>query len=209
MKYLITSLIIALFSFSSCKKKELEFKFSGNIKDINSGLNIANAEIRYYTSNLGNNVEALKGNTKTDASGNYEVTIERSKFETLTVKIRKENFFNKDENYSIDDLTSSESNEINYNLSPQSWTKFIFKNASPSNSSDELKIQKVSGKTNCNECCGNETTYYYGSIDTVVYCPNDGDSYMKFYWWVNGNEQNGDENLYNAPFDTTSFTINY
>jgi hypothetical protein len=209
MKYFTLTILLVLFSFASCKKKELDFKFSGNIKDSNSGLNVPNATIKYYTYTLGNNVEALKGEAQTDALGNYEVTIERSKFETLKIKVTKENYFKVDESYSIDDLTTENSNDINYSLSPKSWTKFVLKNGMPASAGDELKIQKVSGKIDCDECCANETTYYNGVVDTIVICPNDGGKSMKIFWWVNGNDMNGEEVINNIPFDTTTVTIAY
>lgn len=209
MKYFSLTILLALFLLTSCKKKELDFKFSGTLTDVNSGSVISNATIKFFTYSLGNNVEALMGEVETDASGNYETTIERSKFETLKIKVRKENYFEVDKTYSIDDLTTEKSNTINYGLSPKSWTKFILKNQSPANSSDELKIQKVSGKTDCDECCANETTYYNGEIDTVLICANDGGSSMKIFWWVNGNDQNGEEEINNIPFDTTTVKIIY
>lgn len=209
MKYLALTLLTSLFFITSCKKKDLDFKFSGTLKDSNSGLAIPNVEIKFYTYSLGNNVESLKASIKTDASGNYETVVERSKFENLVIKIRKQNYFDIDKTYSISELTTSKSNEKNYSMSPQSWTKFILKNLSPASSNDELKIQKISGKTDCADCCANETTFYYGNVNTVVYCPNDGGSNMKFYWWVNGIEMSGEENIYNAPFDTVSVTIEY
>lgn len=210
MKYFALTLLLVLFSFSSCKKKEIDFKFSGNIKASNSGENIANADVKIYTYSVSNKVEALKASGKTDASGNYELTVERSKFETLVIKIRKTNYFESDETFPIDNLTTAETNEISHNLSPKSWTKFILKNASPSNSNDELKIQKVSGKTDCDGCWTNGNYIFNGEIDTVIYVLNDGDTYMKFYWWTYGtNELNGTENFYNTAFDTTSFSIIY
>ena len=209
MKYYLLTLLIVLFTLSSCNKRELDFEFSGTIIDPNSGLGISNASIKFFTSSLGNNVETLKGETITDASGYYETSIERSKFETLDIRVKKENYFEVDETYSIEDLTTENSNEFNYNLSPKSWTKFILKNNFSPESGDELKIQKVLGKTDCEECCANETTYYLGNVDTVVICPNDGGTNMKIFWWVNGNELNGEELILNIPFDTSNVTIIY
>ncbi|WP_107038905.1 hypothetical protein [Brumimicrobium mesophilum] len=210
MKYLALIFLLALFSFTSCKKKELEFKFTGNIKSLNNNSNLANADVKIYVNTAGSANQVLEATTTSDNSGNYEVSIERSKYETVTIKVSKSNYFNVEEAYSIDDLTTSDPNEIDYSLSPKSWTKFILKNVPAGNSGDVLKIQKVSGKTNCDDCCPNETKFYYGVIDEVVYCPNDGDTYMKFFWFVEGTTtMNGVDSIYNTPFDTISYTIEY
>lgn len=210
MKYITLSLTLILLIFSSCKKEDLNFKFTGKITSSNNGSNIANAEVKIYVKNLGNAQEYLEGTTKSDNSGNYELSIERSKYETVSIVVSKSNYFTVSNSYSIDDLTTSDDNQINQSLSPQSWTKFILKNVGTSNANDVLKIQKVSGKTDCDHCCDNGTKFYYGAIDTVVYCPNDGDTYMKFYWWAEGSSSlNSVDSVYNTPFDTTSFNIEY
>lgn len=210
MKNLILTSILIAFSLISCKKEELDFKFSGNVKAPKTGENIQNASVKIYTYNTGNNVEALKGTTTTDASGNYELEIERSKFETLVIRVNKQNYFTEVRTFPIDDLTTEDKNVIFHHLSPKSWTKFILKKGGVSDPNDHIKIQKVSGKTNCEDCCPNDTKLYYGNNDLDVYCLNDGDEFMKFYWWTIGtNASNGIDSIYNTPFDTTSFTINY
>lgn len=210
MKYFALTFLLVALSFTSCKKKDLAFKFTGKITTANNGSNLANADVKVYVKDLGNSKEVLKGTTKSDNAGNYELSIERSKYEKVSIVVSKSNYFNSSKTYSIDDLTTSDDNVINHSISPKSWTKFILKNVPAGYSGDVLKIQKVSGKTNCDDCCPNETKFYYGVIDEVVYCLNDGDSYMKFYWWAEGTTtMNGVDSVYNTPFDTTEFSIEY
>jgi len=209
MRTFILLLLLFGLSFSSCKKKDLEFKLKGNIKSLNNGYNLQGVNVKIYTYGLGNNIEELKGSAQTDASGNYELDIERSKFEKLIIKISKTNYFEEAKTYYFDDLSTENDNHTDHTLSPKSYTRFILKNQIPNSVNDQLKIFKVSGKTDCEECCPNGNTFYTGLVDEIVLCANDGDTYMKFYWWVNGNEQYGVDSVYNTPFETIDFTINY
>src|SRR5690554_163679 len=143
MRTFILLLLLFGLSFSSCKKKDLEFKLKGNIKSLNNGYNLQGVNVKIYTFGLGNNIEELKGSAQTDASGNYELDIERSKFEKLIIKIEKHNYFEESKTYSFDELSTEKDNTTNHTLSPKSYTKFILKNTLPNSQDDELKIFKV------------------------------------------------------------------
>ena len=209
MRYLYLSIFFILFFSSSCKKKQLEFKFEGNIKSSNLGGELKGVTVKAYAYGLEDNNKILKGSTQTDAGGNYVLNIERGRYKKIVIELSKHNYFTYSKTFPFDDLSTEETNSFNSTLSPKSWTKFIFKNISSQNQSDELKIQKVSGKTDCATCCPNGYTYYYGIVDTVVYCPNDGGTYMKFYYWVNGTMMSGVDSVYNTPFDTIPYPITY
>jgi len=206
--YTLITIILTL-TLISCKKKDISFKLKGSITALNTGNSIQDVSVKVYVYNIGSTIEKLKGSTKTDASGNYELDIERSKFEKLIIKIEKHNYFEESKTYSFDELSTEKDNTTNHTLSPKSYTKFILKNTLPNSQNDELKIFKVSGKTDCEECCDNGNKFYYGIIDETVLCANDGGTYMKFYWWLNGNEKSGVDSVYNTPFETIEYTINY
>ncbi len=210
MKHLALVLLLILFVFASCKKKEIDFEFSGNVKAPVSGLNVENAKVKFYTYSSGNNIESLKGSTKTDASGNYEIKIERSKFETLVIKVSKDNYFTEERTFPIDNLTTAKTNEVSHSLSPKSWTRLFLKNNAPTEFDDELKIQKVSGKTDCEGCWPNANYIFKGSLDTVIYIPNDGGTTLSFYWWTKGSTvSDGLANIHTTPFDTVDYSIIY
>lgn len=209
MRFFIFTLLLLGLTFSSCKKKNLEFKLKGNITALNTGSDLQGVSVKVYSYGVGTNVEKLEGTAQTDASGNYELNIQRSKIEKVEVRLYKANYFSKNTTYQFDELSTENDNIKNYSLSPQSYTRFILKNNFSNDAEDELKILKVSGKTECDECCPNGTTFYYGIVDTVVVCANDGDTYMKFYWWVNGSQQHGVDSVYSVPFQTTDYTISY
>lgn len=210
MKIIYCALILSLLALFSCKKKDLDFVIKGNIKSATTAAGIENAEIKVYTYTVGNGVKSLQESLSTNSSGDYEFSLERSKFETLLIEINTEKYFKQEIEVPFDQLTTEEDNVYNRDLSPQSWVAFVLKNEAPKSNSDVLKIQKVSGKTNCDDCCPNQTTFYNGEIDTTVYCPNDGESYLKFYWWAEGEStMNGVDSIYTTSFDTLTHYINY
>lgn len=209
MKYFTFILLTVLALSTSCKKKDLSFVLKGNITAINTGANVKGVTVKIFTDKVGNSNLQLAAEVKTDASGNYEIALDRSRFENLTIQISKDNYFTQRDLYIFDKLSTANDNVFNYKISPKSWTKFIFKNNPPANPTDELKIQKVSGKTDCEDCCENGFYFYNGVVDTTVICANDGDTYMKFYYWVNGNVQSGLDSVYNVAFDTITYELNY
>lgn len=210
MRLLILTLLLVGLSFSSCKKKQIQFKIKGNVTALNNGQNIQGVDINVYSYSLGNNIEKLEGSAQTDGSGNYELNIDRAKYENLKIKITKTNYFDASKTYTIDQLSTEKVNNIAHKLSPKSYTRFIIKNQySPTAVEDEFKIFKVSGKTDCEECCPDGYKFYHGIVDTVVVCANDGGTYMKFYWWYNGSESYGMDSVYNTPFQTIDVILNY
>lgn len=211
MKYILFSLLFILLFGNSCKKKQLNFKFEGTVKASNSGNNLNGVVVKAFTYGLSDNKKTLKGSTTTDASGNYEINVERERFEKVLLEISKKNYFTASKSFPFDDLSTENTNPFNSSLSPKSWTKFIIQDIYSNDSSDQLKIQKVSGKTDCEECCPNTISYYDGIINTTVICPNDGDTYMKFYYWitVNGTVIDKVDSVYTTSFDTIPYTITY
>lgn len=209
MKHFIFILIAVLAFSTSCKKKDLSFVLKGNITALNTGANVKGVSVKIFADKVGSSTLKLVDEVKTDASGNFEISIDRSRFENLTIQLSKDKYFTQRNSYLFDKLSTANDNVFNYKISPKSWTKFVFKNIPPANPSDELKVQKVSGKTDCEDCCENGFYFYNGLVDTTVICPNDGDTYMKFYYWVNGDVQHGIDSVYNLAFDTVTYELTY
>lgn len=207
MKHFVLFLFFFAIAFSACKKKNINFVLKGNVSALAIGGNLENIEVKIFTSSLGNAFESLNSQTVTDASGNYSIEIERDKYEKITVQLSKSNFFTLRKTYSFDDFSTAQANELNYKMSPQSWTKFVLKNNAPLQD-DELKIQKIGGKTDCEECCEHGFYFFHGDIDTSFICANDGGTYMKFHYWINGSDHVFDS-VYNVPFETITYTISY
>ncbi len=210
VKHSFFLLLLLLVTGSSCKKKDLTFKFEGKIKSSASGQSLGQAQLKAYTYELTNNKKTLQGSTQTDTEGNYTLSIKRERYEKVVIEISKHNYFTVSKTFPFDDLSTQETNSFNTSMSPKSWTRFVIKNVMSPSPSDQVKIQKVSGKTDCATCCPNMTTVYDGILDTVIICPNDGGTNMEFYYWVNdAMPTNGINTVYNTPFDTVDYNITY
>ena len=195
---LLTGLIVL---FSACKKGELAFVLEGNVEDATLGSSLSGANVSIYTFSSGSSIGVLAKTITTNSQGDYSYELVRDRYDKIEISVHKENYFSFLDIIPFDDLTTEESNKFDYSLNAKSWTRFVIINQQP-NQSDEFKLLKESGKENCDECCPNSFSYYYGAVDTVVYCPNNANSTMKFYFWVNGNQANGVDSVYNTAFDT-------
>ncbi len=203
----IILLAIPLF-LSSCKKEELSFTLKGTVNDETLNSSISSAKVSIYTFPLGSTLGTKVTTLTTDSQGNFEYELVREKYEKIEIKVEKENYFTNIDVIPFSNLSTENENTFSYSLNAKSWTRFVIYNQQPLQS-DELKIFKDSGKEDCDECCANGYSYYYGAADTSVYCPNNGNEYMKFYYWVNGNESNGLDSVYNTPFDTVTYEFYY
>ena len=208
MKNLFAILLLILV-FVSCKKEELNFIIKGQVSDVTFSGALQGADVQLYYFPIGSATGVYEGNTTTDAYGNYEFELDRDKYEKIQLVIEKNNYFEIIDNISFSNLSREEDNVFNYSLEAMAWTKFIIYNQQPSSAQDEFKLFKNSGKTDCEECCDNGYSFYYGAVDTAIYCANGGNKYMSFFYWVNGNEENGNDSVYNTPFDTTTYTFYY
>lgn len=180
----------------------------GNVQDLTLNAPLTNAEVSIYTFALGGTIGTKAAILTTDSQGNFEYELDRDKYEKIEITVEKENYFPFTDVVPFSNLSTENVNTYNYSMNAKSWTRFVITNQQPLQS-DELKILKDSGKEGCEECCANGYYYYYGAADTTVYCPNNGNEYMKFYYWVNGNESNGVDSVYNTPFDTVTYEFNY
>lgn len=208
MKNLFAFLLLSLV-FISCKKEELSFNVKGHVSDITLSGSLQGANVTLYSFPLGSAIGIYENSITTDAQGNYQFELERDKYEKIQLVVEKNNYFDIIQDISFSNLSSEDDNIINFSMEAKSWTKFVIFNQQSTSVQDEFKLFKNSGKTDCEECCNNGYTYYYGAVDTVVYCANGGNRYMSFFYWVNGNEQNGNDSVYNIPFDTTTYEFYY
>lgn len=208
MKYLFTTIILSLLLFS-CKKEPLSFSIIGQVNDATFSSTTENANVKLYSFLVGSSTGVFEGNTTTNTNGEYSFELERDKYEKIQIVVEKDLYFKVIDDISFSDLSAEHDNTYNYALKAKSWTKFIIKNQQQVSENDEFKLFKNSGKTDCDECCQNGYSFYYGDVDTAVYCANNGNQYMSFFYWVNGNEDNGNDSIYNTPFDTITYELMY
>ena len=200
--------VLVISAVASCKKEELSFMLEGTVNDATFNTTLSNAEVTIYTFPLGQSFGTEVASVTTDNSGYFSYDLKREQYEKIEITVQKHNYFQYTDVIPFSDLSTENVNTYSYSLNAKSWTRFVIYNQQPLQS-DELKIFKDSGKEGCPTCCANGYYYYYGAADTTVYCPNDGNRYMKFYYWVNGNQSNGVDSVYNTPFDTVTYEFYY
>lgn len=202
--------IIALLLFVNmrCKKDDVTIQIEGVISNSLDGSGLDGVSVKLFTQPLGSSFDDLEETVQTDSEGHYSFEIKNDKYESVRLNFKKEKYFTIDHLVPFAELSTSAINTFDFDMEAQSWTAFVIKNNQP-DPSDEFKLLKDTGKENCEICCANGFYYYYGDVDTTVICPNDANRYMKFYYWVNGNESNGMDSVYNTPFDTVYYEFNY
>lgn len=202
--------IVLLLTFSSCNRKELSFTISGSLTDDTFGQKLTEGNLELYIFKAGSSFPMLTEETTPDTDGAYSFEIDREKAEKFEIRFSAGNrYFPKTVNIPFSDLEVNSVNTYNISTTAMSWAKFIIKNQAPSSPNDELKFLKQGGKTNCDGCCDDGYSFYYGGIDTIIYCLNDGNKYFPFSYWINGTEQVGQFDLYTSAFDTTSYEFIY
>jgi hypothetical protein len=201
--------VILVLAFSpACRKKELKFTFSGVVKDATFGGAMDQVDVKIYVKPLGEG-EKFMASTKTGSDGRYSVTIPRDRFEFVRISISKKNYFELDQQLPFSVLTVNDDNVNDATLPAKSWVKFVIENQPPTSPTDEFKLFKYRGKTNCAECCPNDFFYFYGAADEELVCANDGNTYLSYYYWVIGTQNNGQDSVLTIPFDTVVRTFVY
>lgn len=202
--------VILLMSFCSCSRKELSFTISGDLTDATFSQGLSEGTLELYIYGVGSSFPKLLNETYPDADGSYSIEVDREQAEKFELRYKGgDRYFPKIINIPFSDLEVNKDNIYDITTTAKSWARFVIKNQSSPSSEDEFKFLKQGGKTNCDECCADGYSYYYGAIDTVVYCINDGNTNLPFYYWINGTEQVGQFDLYTPAFDTTSYEFLY
>jgi hypothetical protein len=203
-------LIIFVIHLFSCKNDQpLTFTIKGTVKD--TGLNklLTTGNISIYSIPATSNIKKFEGTTTISSNGSYEITIDRDQYTSIEIHIDQEGYFNDIEYVKFSELNATEDNLINLTTTSKSWIRFNIRNIINPNNNDEFKFLKDFGKEKCNECCENGFTYFYGEVDTNIICINDGGSYFGYYFWVNGNQQFGNDSILTVPFDTIVVDFEY
>ena len=205
MKYLIS--IIILLIFQSCNKKELSFEIEVKVHDKTFNQALAGAEITFFeftpTSTIGNPVKEIK----TNSEGKIEVKFEHKRILKYEVLIRKENYMPRRVIIYFDDLKPNEMNSFSYEIGAKTWFEFTFTKAPNTPTIQELKINKQGFLQNCDFCCPNGFEYHYGVENFSLNCETEAHQNILFFYWVNGNEDFGEYDIYTQPFDTIKINV--
>ncbi len=200
--------VLCISLLSSCSKKNAGFTVKGSVNDATFSQSLQGATVKLYQIPVGSTDEQLIGTCTTDSQGNYSFSFPREKMEKYRLTITKNLYFSKEEVIYFSELSLEEDYIRNSSTSAMAWAKLTFHNQNPSGA-DHFQYIKQNGKANCPECC--PTTYqdYYGSLDTSIYCINDGNTNYSYLYWVLGTSTQGTQTVYTTAFDTVEVVLNY
>jgi len=180
-----TFLLFSLFLLS-CKKKKVDFVLTGIVTESTFNGNLSGASVKLYQVPVGSVSEELLGSVIVDTDGKYSFTFPRDKMEKYILRISKSGYF---------DLLKT--------------VYFSELSVSSENIRDHLTFIKQSGKEGCAECCPDTEYSFYGTLDTSIYCINDGNTYYSYFYNVMGTTDQGINGVNTVAFDTTEIVLNY
>lgn len=198
-------LIIILFS---CEKGTGNFTLKGTIKDDTYQTNLQGAIIQLYKVPIASTQEILIETATIGADGTYSFTFPREKMERYTLHVTKSNYFKIEKDIYYSSLSLNEENIRDYSTKAQAWIGLHLINNNPQ-PGDHLQYIKQAGLQGCLTCCPNTDQHYYGPLDTVIYCINNGNENYSIYYWVLNTSNQGLIGAVTNSFDTTEVTLSY
>ena len=207
-RLLILSLSLVLLLLFGCNKGAGTFTLEGVITDASFNQPLAGAEVSLYGIAAGNNQYAMIASAVTGADGKYSFTFDRTRTEKYTLYVKKNLYFEQEEEVYYSQLKLKETNIRNVSTTAKSWVEIkIFNNNAANN--DHLQFLRQQGKTGCSECCFSGITHLYGFQDTSIFCINDGNSLYSIEYAVFGTSNTGILGVTTTPFDTTVLNLTY
>jgi hypothetical protein len=207
-RLLILSLSLVLLLLFGCNKGAGTFSLEGVITDASFNQPLAGAEVSLYGIAAGNNQYAMIASAVTGADGKYSFTFDRTRTEKYTLYVKKNLYFEQEEEVYYSQLKLKETNIRNVSTTAKSWVEIkIFNNNAANN--DHLQFLRQQGKTGCSECCFSGTNHLYGFQDTSIFCINDGNSLYSIEYAVFGTSNTGILGVTTTPFDTTVLNLTY
>ena len=207
-RLLILSLSLVLLLLFGCNKGAGTFTLEGVITDASFNQPLAGAEVSLYGIAAGNNQYAMIASAVTGADGKYSFTFDRTRTEKYTLYVKKNLYFEQEEEVYYSQLKLKETNIRNISTTAKSWVEIkIFNNNAANN--DHLQFLRQQGKTGCSECCFSGTNHLYGFQDTSIFCINDGNSLYSIEYAVFGTSNTGILGVTTTPFDTTVLNLTY
>ena len=203
MRFFFIAFLGTSLLFASCKKGKADITLKGSITDATFNTDLTNGTVELYEIEASTGDANLIG-TQQVTDGSYSFTFQRNAAESYMVKIRKTNYFDSENYISLSDLTIKEDNVRNFSITAQSWAGLHFVTT---NSSSSLTYIRQAGKSGCEECCPTSEQSIVGAIDTIIYCPNDGNTVYRYSY--HANSFFGIKEVTTAAFDTTIVTLSY
>lgn len=200
----ITLLILLLgLGLYSCKKGRADIVLKGTITDTTFSTNLSGATVKLYEVEAGGGTINLLGTTVLGSDGAYSFTFSRNPVDNYILEIRKDGYFDQEVNIPLTELTIEEDNIRNYSTTAKSWAGLHF----VSSGIGSVSYIRQQGKSGCADCCTSDQVTLNAPIDTIIYCPNDGNTTYSYQYNAGG--QTGIKDAVTAAFDTTVIELNF
>lgn len=203
MRLFFFSLLVLAFGLHACKKGRAEIVLKGTLTDATFGTPLAGASVTLYETEAGGGDVNVLGTATVGNDGSYSFTFSRNPVEDYILEVRKVNYFDQDIIIPLTDLSIEEDNVRNYSTTAKSWAGLRF----VTSGSGSVSYLRQQGKAGCNICCSADEQVLNGPIDTIIYCPNDGNSLYSYTYNANG--QLGLKEVTTGVFDTTIVTLSF
>ena len=203
MRITIALIILLGFGLSACKKGKADFVLKGNLTDATFNTSLSGATIKLYEVEAGGGSTNLLGTQTVGSDGSYSFTFPRNAVENYILEIRKNGYFNLDIDIPLKQLTVEEDNIRNYSTTARSWAGLHFSTVG----TGSVSYIKQSGKTDCDECCASGEVVLTGPMDTIIYCPNDGNTLYSYIYTAGINT--GTKQVTTPAFDTAYINLNF
>ena len=148
------------------------------------------------------------GSAITNSQGFYEMMFERKKVSEFKVELKKDGYFSQDVVISAGDVSSENTNTLNYEMDAKTWVNFDLENTGVSDPSDEFLIILYKYRTGCEFCASQDYNYFHGEVDTNFQVNTTAGGYFKFTYSKIGVTSYTDSVLL-TPFDTINYVIDY
>lgn len=203
MRILLLALLVGVMTLPSCKKGKADITLKGSVTDATFGGGLSSGTIKIYEVEASSGDKNLVG-SQTLTDGSYSFTFPRNAVEKYIIEITKDNYFSQEESIPLSELTIEEDNVRNFSTTAESWAGLRFVTSNPNAT---LNYTRQTGKSGCETCCPSGTQTIYGAVDTIIYCPNDGNTTYSYNYQVNG--LFGIKEATTVAFDTTMITLSY
>lgn len=187
----------------SCKKGKADIILKGTLTDATFNTPLSGASVQLYELEAGGSDVNLLGTVSVGSDGSYSFTFPRNPVESYTLEIRKSDYFDRDVIIPLSDLSVEEENVRNYSTTAKSWAGLRF----VTSGSGTVSYLRQEGKVGCSICCPSEQQFLNGPMDTIIYCPNDGNSVYSYTYNANGSI--GLKEVTTVAFDTTIVTLSF
>lgn len=203
MRTIIGLFILLGLTLSACKKGKADIVLKGTITDATFNTSLTGATVKLYEVEAGGTTTNLLGTQVLGSDGAYSFTFPRNAVENYILEIRKDGYFPEDIDIPLTKLTVEEDNVRNYSTTAQSWAGLHFSTVG----TGSVSYIRQAGKSGCDDCCTSSEVVLYGPMDTIIYCPNDGNTLYSYTYTAGINT--GLKQVTTTAFDTAYINLNF